>query len=160
VFGVSGYSGAGTTPSAKNDPENLKDNLIPYSLTGHTHEREISRHLGYPVYFMPHVAPHFRGLSVTVSAQLEHAIRRETVHAIYAEAYADEPMVEVWQAVPTVQHAAGLHVARVGGFAVDEAHARVVIVATLDNLLKGAATQAIQNLNLAAGFSERLGLPI
>ncbi len=62
-FGVSGYSGAGTSPSDKNDPEKLRDNLMPYSLAGHVHEREASVHLGVPVQFMPHVAAHFRGLS-------------------------------------------------------------------------------------------------
>ena len=56
VFGVSGYSGAGTKPSPKNDVKNLKDNLIPYSLTDHIHEREISYHLKSPVSFIPHVA--------------------------------------------------------------------------------------------------------
>lgn len=58
-FGVSGYSGAGTTPSDKNDVSKLRDNLMPYALTGHVHEREVSRQLGIPVEFMPHVAPHF-----------------------------------------------------------------------------------------------------
>jgi len=56
VFGISGYSGAGTKPSPKNDVKNLKDNLIPYSLTDHIHEREISHHLHSPVSFIPHVA--------------------------------------------------------------------------------------------------------
>jgi N-acetyl-gamma-glutamyl-phosphate reductase / acetylglutamate kinase len=56
VFGVSGYSGAGTKPSPRNDPKNLKDNLIPYSLTDHIHEREISHHLHSRVFFSPHVA--------------------------------------------------------------------------------------------------------
>jgi N-acetyl-gamma-glutamyl-phosphate reductase/acetylglutamate kinase len=56
VFGISGYSGAGTKPSPKNDVTNLKDNLIPYSLTDHIHEREISHHLGHTVSFIPHVA--------------------------------------------------------------------------------------------------------
>jgi N-acetyl-gamma-glutamyl-phosphate reductase/acetylglutamate kinase len=56
VFGVSGYSGAGTKPSPRNDVKNLKDNLIPYSLTDHIHEREISYHLHSPVSFIPHVA--------------------------------------------------------------------------------------------------------
>jgi len=61
IFGVSGFSGAGKTPSPRNDPERLKDNLIPYALTGHVHEQEISARLGRPVRFHPHVAPFFRG---------------------------------------------------------------------------------------------------
>lgn len=55
-FGVSGYSGAGTTPSDKNNPEKLRDNLMPYALVDHMHEREVTRQLGVPVEFMPHVA--------------------------------------------------------------------------------------------------------
>ncbi|NBD95763.1 MAG: N-acetyl-gamma-glutamyl-phosphate reductase, partial [Gammaproteobacteria bacterium] len=64
VFGVSGYSGAGRTPSPRNDPERLRDNLIPYALTGHVHERETSTRLGRPVRFHPHVASFFRGISL------------------------------------------------------------------------------------------------
>lgn len=60
VMGISGYSGAGTKPSPKNDIKNLTDNIIPYSLTNHVHEREISHHLGTPVAFIPHVASFFR----------------------------------------------------------------------------------------------------
>lgn len=64
VFGVSGYSGAGTKPSPKNDVDNLKNNLIPYSLTDHIHEREISSQLGTEVAFIPHVAAWFQGIHV------------------------------------------------------------------------------------------------
>jgi len=67
LFGVSGYSGAGTTPSRKNDLEALKDNLMPYMLAGHVHEREMSRHLGRDVRFSPHVAAFFRGIVMTAS---------------------------------------------------------------------------------------------
>jgi len=65
VFGVSGYSGAGTKPSPKNNVENLTDNLIPYSLTDHIHEREISTQLNAPVAFIPHVAVWFQGIHVS-----------------------------------------------------------------------------------------------
>jgi N-acetyl-gamma-glutamyl-phosphate reductase/acetylglutamate kinase len=66
VFGVSGYSGAGTKPSPKNDVKNLTDNLIPYSLTDHIHEREISSQLGVEVAFIPHVAVWFQGIHVSL----------------------------------------------------------------------------------------------
>lgn len=65
VFGVSGYSGAGTKPSPKNDVKNLENNLIPYSLVDHIHEREISRQLGTEVAFIPHVAAWFQGIHVS-----------------------------------------------------------------------------------------------
>lgn len=157
VFGVSGHSGAGTTPSPRNDPERLRDNLIAYALTGHVHEREASRHLGRQIRFVPHVAAFFRGISLTISLPLARATDAAALLARYRDAYADEPLVRVCSEVPEVRDAAGRHGVTIGGFAVDGTHA--VLVVTLDNLLKGAATQALQNINLALGLPERLGVP-
>lgn len=67
VFGVSGYSGAGTKPSPKNDVKNLENNLIPYSLVDHVHEKEITRQLGTEVAFIPHVAVWFQGIHVSLT---------------------------------------------------------------------------------------------
>jgi len=156
---VSGFSGAGTTPSEKNDPENLRDNLIPYALTGHVHEREVALQLGVPVEFLPHVAPHFRGITMTVNLWLTQALTAEAIKAQYREFYANEPLVRVIDDAPWVSRIAGRHHAEIGGFAVAAGGKRVVIVSTLDNLLKGAATQALQNLNLAFGFPELSGIP-
>lgn len=158
-FGVSGYSGAGTTPSDRNDPEKLRDNLMPYALTGHVHEKEASFHLGVPVEFMPHVAPHFRGLTVSSNLYLLRAMKREDVLARFRDAYGHEKLVRVVDDPPWVSRIAGKHHAEIGGFALSDDGRRVVIVATLDNLLKGAATQAMQNINLASGFNELAGIP-
>lgn len=158
-FGVSGYSGAGTMPSDKNNPDKLRDNLMPYALTGHMHEREASFHLGIPVEFMPHVASHFRGLTVTASLYLAHAMTRDDVIARFREAYAGEKLVHVLDDAPWVSRIAGRHHAEVGGFALAADGRRVVIVATLDNLLKGAATQAMQNINIALGLDELAAIP-
>ena len=158
-FGVSGYSGAGTTPSDKNDPEKLRDNLIPYSLVDHTHEREVTRHLGFPVEFMPHVAPHFRGITLTANLWLREKATVEVIRARYRERYAAEPLVRVVDDAPWVSRIANHHHVEIGGFAVAPGGKRVVVVAILDNLLKGAATQAMQNLNLALGFPELEGIP-
>lgn len=158
-FGVSGYSGAGTTPSDKNNPEKLRDNLMPYSLTGHMHEKEASRHLGIPVEFMPHVAPHFRGLTVTTNLYISRAMKREDVLARFQQAYAGEKLVRVLDEAPWVSQIAGKHHAEVGGFALSADGKRVVVVATLDNLLKGAATQAMQNINRAIGVDEYTSIP-
>ena len=158
-FGVSGYSGAGTTPSDKNDPDKLHDNLMPYALTGHLHGREVSRHLA-PVEFMPHVAPHFRGLTVTANLHLRSPVTLEEARDRYLSRYAGEPLVEVLDDAPWVSRIAGRHDAQIGGFAIDDEGKRLVVVATLDNLLKGAATQALQNLNLAFGYNEFEGIPL
>ena len=158
-FGVSGYSGAGTTPSDKNNTELLRDNLMPYALTDHMHEREVSRHLGVPVEFMPHVAPHFRGITMTVNLWLQQAAKVDDIRALYRERYANEPLIRVLDEAPWVSRIAGRHGVEIGGFTLAPGGKRLVVVATLDNLLKGAATQAMQNLNLAFGFDELDSIP-
>jgi len=159
-FGVSGYSGAGTTPSGKNDPDNLRDNLIPYALTGHVHEREVAHRLDKVIEFMPHVAPHFRGLTITANMHLSRPLSLAAVEQRYSDRYADEPLVRVLDSVPWVSRIAGKHHAEIGGFTLAPGGKRVVVVATLDNLLKGAATQALQNLNRAFGYDETIGIPL
>ena len=159
-FGVSGYSGAGTTPSDKNDPEKLRDNLMPYALTGHVHEREVSRRLGHPVEFMPHVAPHFRGITMTANLHLSRVFTIDEVQARYRARYQAEPLVRVVDEAPWVSRIAGAQHVEIGGFTLSADGRRLVVVATEDNLLKGAATQALQNLNLAFGLPELTGIPI
>ncbi|MBS0381418.1 MAG: N-acetyl-gamma-glutamyl-phosphate reductase [Proteobacteria bacterium] len=159
-FGVSGYSGAGTAPSDKNNPEKLRDNLMPYALTGHGHEKEAAFQLGIPVEFMPHVAPHFRGLTVTTNLYLSRVMKRDEVMARFHAAYANDPLVHVGDDAPWVSRVAGKHHAEIGGFAMSADGRRVVVVATLDNLLKGAATQAMQNINLALGLDEYTAIPM
>ena len=159
-FGVSGYSGAGTTPSDKNDVGKLRDNLMPYALVNHVHEREVAHRLGLPIEFMPHVAPHFRGLTITANLHLREPTTLAAVRHRYAARYAGEPLVQVDDAAPWVSRIAGRHGVEIGGFSVSDDGRRLVVVATLDNLLKGAATQAMQNLNLAFGFAETEGIPL
>jgi N-acetyl-gamma-glutamyl-phosphate reductase len=157
-FGVSGYSGAGTTPSDKNDPFKLKDNLMPYSLVGHLHEREVTRHLAHAVEFMPHVAAHFRGITMTVNAHLNQRCDVETLYERFRDRYDQEALIGIRDEAPWVSAIANKHGALVGGVTVTEDGRRAVIVSVLDNLLKGAATQAMQNLNLALGFDELQGI--
>jgi len=159
-FGVSGYSGAGTTPSDRNDADLLRGNLMPYALVDHIHEREVTRHLGTPVEFMPHVAPHFRGITLTANMHLRTPMHRDAVEARYRERYRDEPLLRVTADAPWVSRIAGRHGVEIGGFTVSADGRRLVVVATLDNLLKGAATQALQNLNLAFGYPEAEGIPL
>ncbi|KAI8141737.1 Aspartate/glutamate/uridylate kinase [Fennellomyces sp. T-0311] len=161
VFGVSGYSGAGTKPSPKNDPEVLRDNLLPYSMTNHIHEREVSYQLGKPVNFIPHVASFFQGIQLTVNVPLNKTMTSDNVREVFNEFYAGEKLVKVLQeGEPYVRDNSGKHFVRIGGFSVHPDGKRVVVAATIDNLLKGAATQAIQNLNLALGFDEYAGIPL
>ncbi|MFN8902520.1 MAG: Asd/ArgC dimerization domain-containing protein, partial [Lysobacteraceae bacterium] len=142
------------------DPAKLHDELKPYALVHHVHERDVKRHLGHPVEFMPHVAPHFRGITMTVNAHLRKPSRLDALRARYATAYADEPLVRVVEGAPWVSRIANRHGVEVGGLALSDDGHRLVVVATLDNLLKGAATQALQNLNLAFGQAETAGLTV
>ena len=158
-FGVSGYSGAGTTPSDRNDPDKLRDNLMPYALVDHLHEREVTRHLGTPVEFMPHVAPHFRGITLTANMHLREPMALADVETRYRGRYTGEPLLRVTGDAPWVSDIAGRHGVEIGGFTLSADGRRLVVVATLDNLLKGAATQALQNLNLAFGYPEVQGVP-
>jgi N-acetyl-gamma-glutamyl-phosphate reductase len=157
-FGVSGYSGAGTTPSDKNDVDKLRDNLMPYALVDHLHEREVTRQLGHPIEFMPHVAPHFRGLTITANIHLSRAFMLEEMRARYRSHYARERLVRVLEEAPWVSRIAGAHHVDIGGFTLAADGRRLVVVVTEDNLLKGAATQALQNLNLAFGLDELAGI--
>lgn len=159
VFGVSGYSGAGRTPGPRNDPERLRDNLIPYALTGHVHESEVSMHLARPVRFHPHVAPFFRGISLTISVVLTEPLSISEFHEIYSERLADEPLIQITAEIPEIGQVANTPRLAIGGFTVDERDSmRATFVVVLDNLLKGAASQALQNINLALGFDELTGI--
>lgn len=159
LFGVSGYSGAGKTPSPRNDPERLADNLIPYALTGHVHEQEISAHLRRPVRFHPHVAPFFRGISMTVSVMLSEPLSSEELLAMYWQQYEGEPLIRLSEEIPEIRDVAGTPKLAIGGFTVDERDSmRASFVVVLDNLLKGAASQALQNINLALGLDELTGI--
>jgi N-acetyl-gamma-glutamyl-phosphate reductase len=159
IFGVSGYSGAGTTPSRKNDPDVLADNLLPYTLVEHIHEREVAHHIGRAVRFLPHVAPFFRGISLTIAAQLREGTSDEALFALFRDYYSHCPLIGVQTGIPEVRDVRGSHRVIIGGFSVSDDHPdRIALVAVLDNLLKGAATQAIQNLNLAFGLDALTGL--
>ena len=149
VFGVSGYSGAGTTPSRKNDVEALRDNFMPYALSGHIHEKEMRRHLGCELMFTPHVAAFFRGLVVTTHLSLKASITRDELIDLYSDFYAGESLIKITSDIPEVRDGADQNGAEIGGFDVSENGHDIVIVSTLDNLLKGAAVQALQNLVLA-----------
>lgn len=158
AFGVSGYSGAGTSPSPKNDPEVLRDNLLPYALADHVHEREVARQLDCRLFFSPHVAPFFRGITVTVSAALSAPQTKGALEERYRAAYGGEPLVRLSVDPPLVRDNAGKHHVAIGGLTVSRDGRHAVVVATIDNLLGGAASQALRNLNLALGLPELSGI--
>lgn len=180
VFGVSGYSGAGTvsgpadskgrpTTVPKVSPESLNGGIKPYALTDHIHEREAGRHLTrllqepsspLKVAFIPNVAPWFSGILSVLSIPLGEKVSARDVKGLYEKKYEGEKLVRIKGEVPVLQDVADQHGWVVGGFQVHSEGDRAVVVGGLDNLLKGAATQCIQNLNLALGYDEYAGIPV
>ena len=175
VFGVSGYSGAGTkaseTPSGerttvpKITPQDLAGGIRAYALTDHIHEREAGYQLSrlgqgeVKVAFVPHVAPWFQGIISTLSAPLKEKLTSKQVKQLYLDFFADEPLIRVQDHVPEIKDVQLQHGLKLGGFQVHSQGKRVVVVGVIDNLLKGAATQCLQNLNVALGYDEMAGIP-
>ncbi|TMW60482.1 hypothetical protein Poli38472_000524 [Pythium oligandrum] len=159
VFGVSGYSGAGTGLSNANNLKVLHDNIMAYKSVNHIHEHEVSHQLGTAIRFMPHVAPFFQGIHLTISAQLnDTSLTEKHVQDLYNSFYADESLIQVTPSIPLVKDNSHRHHVTVGGFQIDPKTGRLVTIVTIDNLLKGAATQAIQNINVALGIDEYAGI--
>ncbi|MBB4658419.1 N-acetyl-gamma-glutamyl-phosphate reductase [Parvularcula dongshanensis] len=153
AFGVSGYSGAGTTPGPKNDPARLRDNVLPYGFGGHGHQHEITRAVGHPVAFAPHVAQFFRGLIVTCTAPLALGHTLAELKGRYRASYADSAVVRLQDEPPEPAQVAGTAAAVIGGMALDEDTNVLTVACAHDNLLKGAASQAMENLRLAFGMT-------
>ena len=97
---------------------------------------------------------------MTVNLWLDRAMSVEEIRDLYRRRYAGEALIRILDDAPWVSQVAGKHGVEIGGFTVAPGGKRVVVVATLDNLLKGAATQAMQNLNLALGFDEFTSIPM
>jgi N-acetyl-gamma-glutamyl-phosphate reductase len=163
VDGKSGVSGAGKTPSERTGFATVAEGIAPYTPVGHHHQIEIERELSalgagpVSVTFTPHLAPFTRGLLVTAYARLAAGAAPAEVHGALADAYTGEPFVHVVDGVRT--HAVrGSNLCHLQA-GVDEARGRVIVAAAIDNLVKGAAGQAIQNANLMLGLPEAMGLP-
>lgn len=159
-FGVSGYSGAGSTPSERNNVERLTGGVLPYASVGHLHEREVGFTLGRPIRFAPTVAPFERGIVMTTLFEFEQPTDADEIASIYTSRFADEPLIDVLGAeVPRVQDIVGTPRTIIGGIQVDfDNPTRCAVVTVLDNLLKGAASQALANINLALGLPELEGI--
>ncbi|TIA98029.1 hypothetical protein E3P94_00587 [Wallemia ichthyophaga] len=173
VFGMSGYSGAGTKTGEKDsngvpvtlpkmDDVALGGACKPYALTDHIHEREAGFHLsklgagGINVAFTPIVGPWFQGIVSVASLPLERDLRASDVRKLYEDRYQNEKLIKFINEVPTIPDIAGRHGWIGGGVQVHSKGERVVVVGALDNLLKGAATQCMQNLNIALGLDDNL----
>ena len=157
-FGISGYSGAGASPNDRNDPDKLKNNIIPYSLNNHIHEKEVSFHMQREINFMPHVADFFRGILITGNFSLKSQFSSEETRNIFDDFYDEHSFIVIKEEFPSISEVINTPNAVIGGFNIDESKKRLSFCCSIDNLLKGAASQAIQNLNNVMNFDEKLGL--
>ena len=166
VDAKSGVSGAGREPKLENHFSEINESVKAYGLGGHRHLAEIRQELaGLGVteaaldglIFTPHLIPMTRGLLATCYVRAARAVSQDELDALYEDAYADEAFVEVASAPPPTKSVTGANLARVYA-RLDERSGRIVALGAIDNLVKGAAGQAVQAFNLAAGLPETAGL--
>jgi len=161
---LSGVSGAGRTAKAEMSFSELNENARAYRITDHQHRPEIAavaaQAAGGPIglTFVPHLLPVTRGIYTTVTADLCERVPAARVREVYAARYADEPCVRFAERVPELRAVQHTNFCDVAVF-VDEDAGKLVAIAAIDNLVKGAAGQAVQNMNLAFGRPERSLLP-
>ena len=157
----SGVSGAGKAPTAKTHFMYAADNLSAYGVFAHRHTGEILEQLGVSgdeIVFTPHLLPIPRGILSTIYVRFKKRQTRESVANVYREFFGSSPMVRLHEkTLPQIQYSVRTNYADIG-FQLDASGRRAVIVSCLDNLLKGAAGQAVQNLNLMLGWPESEGL--
>jgi len=162
--GKSGVTGAGRSPSEKTHLPELYNGITPYSVTGHRHLAEIEQELStvagstLAATFVPHLLPTSRGLLVTAHVRLVQPLDQADVDDLYRARYDGEPFVQLG-GLPAPQRLAGTNVCWINAW-VDERTGSVLVESALDNLVKGAAGQAIQNANIMLGIDERAGLTV
>jgi N-acetyl-gamma-glutamyl-phosphate reductase len=154
----SGVSGAGKTPTERTHFSECHGSLSAYGVFDHRHAAEIEQELGTAVTFVPHLLPIDRGILETIYATLAPNVDEAAVGAALHAAYEDSPFVRLTGAdLPEIKHVAHTNFCDIG-WRVHAARRQIVLVSCIDNLVKGAAGQAVQNFNVAFGFEEGLGL--
>jgi N-acetyl-gamma-glutamyl-phosphate reductase len=158
----SGVSGAGKAATAKTHFMYAADNLSAYAVFGHRHTGEMLEQLGLTadqIQFTPHLLPIPRGILSTIYVRLAQRAEPEEIEACLRTFYATSPMVRVHATpnLPQIQHVSRTNYCDLG-FELGKDGKRLVIVSCLDNLLKGASGQAVQNMNVMCGWNEAEGL--
>ena len=159
----SGISGAGVEPSAVSHYPNMAENIQPYKLTTHRHRAEIVQELTRldgslkSISFTPHVIPSVRGILTTAHIFVKKELSEEDVNEIYGDFYRDKPFIRLIKGIPMLGNVRGSNFCDIG-FEVEKGSDRIVVISAIDNLVKGASGQAIQNMNLMFGLPETTGL--
>ena len=166
VDSKSGTTGAGRSASVGTLFCEVHDGFKAYKVGGtHRHLPEIEQELSnisgnqVTISFTPHLLPISRGILSTSYASLNSSVTTNELREIYLDRYKDEPFVRIVPAgtFPTTQHVRGSNFCDIG-FAIDQHTNRIIVVSTIDNIVKGAAGQAVQNMNLICGLEETMGL--
>ena len=165
VSAITGSSGSGATPSETTHHPARANDFRAYKVLNHQHEAEITRMLdangasGYSLAFVPHSAPLVRGIFATVQLHPPAALKLNAaaLHKRYEESYRNAPFVRLVEDTPRVAAVVGSNFCDI---AVHEKHGNVVVMAALDNLVKGMAGQAIQNMNITNLVQENCGLSL
>ena len=163
----SGVSGAGREPSIGSLFCEVDGGFKAYKVGNHRHTPEIEQELGLlagremKISFTPHLLPVKRGILSTLYAKLEKDVTAEEVTSLYRDFYRDEPFIRVCRTgqFPNLSSVVGSNFCDIGA-AVDKRTGRLIVVSVIDNLVKGASGQAIQNMNLMSGLPEATGLPM
>jgi N-acetyl-gamma-glutamyl-phosphate reductase len=158
VDAKSGVSGAGKTPTERTHFSECHGSVAAYGVFGHRHGAEIEQGVGRAVTFTPHLVPLDRGILSTIYVRVPPGTSEEALGDVYEHAYRGATFVRlVGTVLPAIKHVAHTNFCDIG-WRVDGS-GRVIIVAVIDNLLKGASGQAVQNMNVMLGIDERTGLP-
>jgi len=161
VNSVTGTSGAGNKPSGKFHFPNMNENLFPYGIGTHRHMPEIEQIAStvagkdVTVLFQPHVGPFDRGILSTVYCVPKEKLSNEQLDRLYRDFYSGEPFVQIRKDAPAVKDVAGTNYCHIFPAIVK---GRIVSFSAIDNLVKGASGQAIQNMNIIFGIDETTGL--
>lgn len=156
----SGISGSGQEPGESTHYPNVAENVRPYNMTTHRHKAEIEQELSAlnnktKVHFTPHVVPAIRGILTTAHAFVNKPLAEEEVREMYEEFYRGKPFIRMSK--PSLANVRGSNFCDIA-FEIDKGTDRIVIVSAIDNMVKGSAGEAIQNMNLMYGFDERTGI--
>lgn len=152
----SGISGAGKKPSERTHFSEVHGNIAAYGIFSHRHAAEIEQELGRPVTFVPHLVPLDRGILETIYTRVEPGTTNETIREALEAAYQGSPFVRLTgNRLPEIKHVVHTNFCDIG-WILDGT--RIVLIACIDNLIKGAAGQALQSFNIAYGLEESKGL--
>ena len=157
VDAKSGVSGAGKTPTERTHFSEVHGSLSAYGVFAHRHGAEIDEWLGRPVTFTPHLVPLDRGILATIYVRLAPGVSETAIGDAFATAYHGEPFVRLTgDVLPEIKHVAYTNFCDIG-WRVDPS-GRAILISVVDNLVKGASGQAIQNMNVMVGQPETAGL--